>query len=102
MRCITYRHQGVNKVSFPTEKSIENSICDILSEYSESFARGDLNLSLSLRDDLAIDSLTFVSIVLRLEDAFKVDLIEKGFQLHTMKTVGDLVELGRSLTQEAL
>jgi acyl carrier protein len=79
------------------DKSLEDRIGEILADYSDSAKKGPLDLSLSLRDDLAIDSLSFVSIVLRLEDAFAVDLVEKGFQLHTMKTIGDLVELGRSL-----
>ncbi len=56
-----------------------------------------LSPSLSLRRDLSIDSLSLVSLALRLGDELHVDLVERGVDLGRLDTVGDLVELARSL-----
>jgi acyl carrier protein len=53
--------------------------------------------SLSLRRDLAIDSLSLVSLTLRLGDLLNVDLVERGLDLSRLDTVGDLLALANSL-----
>jgi acyl carrier protein len=82
-------------------QEIHDCIRGILVDYCELNASAPLDLSLSIREDLAIDSLTFVSIILRLEDALKVDLLESGIELHTISTIGDLVRAGQSLQQSS-
>jgi acyl carrier protein len=85
-------------MTLTSETALQDCIRGILSDYSELNPSAPLNLSLSIRNDLAIDSLTFVSILLRLEDALEVDLIEKGVELHTIESVGDLIDIARSLS----
>ena len=57
----------------------------------------------SLRDEIGLDSFALVSLMLRLGDEFKVDFVEEssrlGFNLHEISTFGDLVRLGRAVTE---
>jgi acyl carrier protein len=79
------------------ETAIHDSIRAILADYCDLSSNVPLNLSLSIRNDLAIDSLTFVSILLRLEDVLETDLLESGIELHRIETIGDLVRIGRTV-----
>ena len=56
-----------------------------------------LDARLSLRDDLAIESLSLVSLTLRIGDEMGVDVMEVGVELGAVKTVGDLVRVARTL-----
>jgi acyl carrier protein len=56
--------------------------------------------TLSLRRDLAIDSLSLVSLALRVGDELGVDLVERGVDLARLDTIGDLFALGRSLLEQ--
>src|SRR5260221_14128776 len=78
--------------------SLEERITEILLEYAQRAPdMRPLDSSLSLHDDLEIESLQLVSVALRLGDELEVDLIERGVELANLRTVGDLVSLGRSL-----
>jgi acyl carrier protein len=80
------------------ETQLEECITEILREYSQaSSLPSPLKPSLSLRDDLAIESLSLVSVVLRLGDILGVDVVDSGFELHTLDTVGSLMALGKKL-----
>lgn len=48
---------------------------------------------LSLRQDLALDSLALVSILIRLGDDFGIDIADQEFDLAGLETVGDLHHL---------
>jgi acyl carrier protein len=88
-------------MSNQTEEPIENRITDILLEYAQNVpAMRPFSSSLSLRNDLAIESLSLVSLTLRLGEAFEVDLIELDLELGKLETVGDLVALGRTLKEK--
>jgi len=83
------------------EKSLEDRINAILLEYAQA-AQGtsSLDASLSLRNDLAIESLSLVSVVLRIGDEFGVDIAStegSELELSRFETVGDLWQLGRKL-----
>jgi acyl carrier protein len=90
---------GDNRSDTPMNGStLETRITDILLEYAQRAPEmRPLDAALSLHDDLEIESLQLVSVALRLGDELEVDLIEQGVELANLKTVGDLVSLGRSL-----
>lgn len=50
----------------------------------------NLNGSASLRDDLAIDSLTMMSIAFRLEEEFGFELVQHAERIATIATLDDL------------
>jgi acyl carrier protein len=66
----------------------------VLAEYvpvmptNQPFAEG-----LSLRRDLALDSLALVSILIRLGDDFGIDMADEEFDFASLETVGDLHHL---------
>jgi acyl carrier protein len=83
-------------------QGIHDCIRGILSDYCELKSDAPMDLTLSIRNDLAIDSLTFVSIILRLEDSLQVDLLESGIELHKIESIGDLIDVGQSLQKSSV
>lgn len=80
------------------DQQLIDLVSGILLDYAQVSNRPlPLSPSLSLRDDLAIESLSLVSVVLRLGDEFEVDVVEMGFEMRTLETVGSLIELARTL-----
>ena len=68
-------------------------------EYAQSSpAELPLEPRLSLRNDLAIESLSLVSLALRLGGELGVDIVEQGVELGKLSTVGDLLDVARVLT----
>jgi acyl carrier protein len=57
-----------------------------------------LDLRLSLRDDLAIESMSLLSLTVRLGDELDVDVLDLGLELGNLQTVGDLVRTARKLS----
>ncbi len=85
-------------MSLQCDLSLENLVGAILAEYAHSSVVGSLaHPELSLRNDLSIESLALVSVVLKLGDELGVDVVDSGFELHAIQTVGDLLQLGRNL-----
>jgi acyl carrier protein len=80
-----------------TMSTLDARIADLVLSYAQTPAATPLSPALSLRRDLAIDSLSLVSLTLRLGDELKVDLLERGLDLSRLDTVGDLYSLARSL-----
>ena len=60
-----------------------------------------LDAGLSLQNDLAIESLSLVSLALRLGDEFGVNVVDMGLELGAIKTFGDLLEVARTLKQQS-
>jgi len=56
---------------------------------------------LSLRRDLAVESLSLVAVTLRLGEELDVDVVESGIELGGLDTVGDLVLVARGLARRA-
>jgi len=56
-------------------------------------------LGLSIRKDLAVESLSLVTVTLNLGEELGVDVVEAGIELGGLDTVGDLVAIGRGLAQ---
>ena len=67
-------------------------------EYAQSLPAGrPLDPSLSLRDDLVIESLSLVSLTLQLGDELGVNVMDLGIELGELRTLGDLVAVARLL-----
>jgi acyl carrier protein len=80
------------------EETTEARIERLVLEYAQTVPAGrPLDARLSLRDDLAIESLSLVSLTLRIGDEMGVDVMEVGVELGAVKTVGDLVRVARTL-----
>jgi acyl carrier protein len=58
-----------------------------------------LDPGLSLKDDLAIESLTLVSLTLRLADELGVSVDDLDLELGEVKTIKDLVRVANTLAQ---
>jgi acyl carrier protein len=52
---------------------------------------------LSIRKDLAVESLSLVSVTVKLGEELGVDVLEAGIELGNLDTVGDLVAVARGL-----
>jgi acyl carrier protein len=64
-------------------------------------AQRPLSSELSLRKDLAIESLSLVAVALRLGEELGVDMLESGIDLGRLDTVGDLVIIAHGLAQRS-
>src|ERR1700734_2148080 len=72
----------------------------LVSEYAESVPVGrPLDAGLSLRDDLAIESLSLVSLTLRLADELGVNVDDLDLELGDVKTIKDLVRVAHTLAR---
>jgi acyl carrier protein len=84
------------------EESIEQRVTRLVGEYAlNPVGAGPLDMRLSLRKDLAIDSLSLVSLALRLGEEMAYDVAQAGVELGRLETVGDLVALGTAMTAES-
>jgi acyl carrier protein len=80
------------------EETTEARVERLVLEYAQSVPTArPLDGKLSLRDDLAIESLSLVSLTLRIGDEMGVDVMEVGLELGNLKTVGDLVRIAQTL-----
>ena len=79
-------------------ESAEACVERLVLEYAENVPETrPLDGRLSLHDDLAIESLSLVSLVLRLGGELGVDVIERGLEIGALKTLADLIDVARSL-----
>jgi hypothetical protein len=79
-------------------ETMSERVVRLLSRYAPSGALGHpLPPGLSIRQGLAIDSLSLVSILVALGEELAVDIAESGIELSGIQTVGDLVRLGDDL-----
>jgi acyl carrier protein len=77
--------------------AIEGWLARLLGEYAQKPVAVPLDPRLSLRDDLAIESLSLVSLVVRLGDKLGVDAADDSLDLAGLHTVGDLLTLAHHL-----
>jgi acyl carrier protein len=76
-------------------------VVSVLAEYAQKALPTPVSPRLSLRDDLAVESLSLVSLVVRLGDELGVDAADAGLELDGLVTVGDLLALAHRLEQRA-
>lgn len=82
------------------DESSEARVERLVLEYAQNVPeRRPLDAGLSLREDLAIESLSLVSLTLRLGDELGVDVLEVGLELGDVKTIADLVRVAHTLAQ---
>jgi acyl carrier protein len=83
-------------------ESMEERITRLLLEHAQNVPEArPFPVGLSIRKDLAVESLSLVSVAVKLGDELGVDVLEAGVELGTLETVGDLVTIGRSLASHA-
>jgi acyl carrier protein len=80
-------------------ESMDDRITRLLLEHAQNapLAR-PLPRELSIRKDLAVESLSLVAVTLALGDELAVDVVESGLELGTIDTVGDLVDVAQRLS----
>jgi len=79
-------------------ESAEARVERLVREYSDGVPSGrPLRQELSLREDLAIESLSLVSLAVRLGIELGVDVADVGLELGEVKTLGDLVRVAESI-----
>jgi acyl carrier protein len=79
------------------EARVERLVC----EYAQNVPALPLDGALSLREDLAIESLSLVSLTVRLGDELGVDVLDAELELGEVKTVADLVGVAKKLGEIA-
>lgn len=81
-----------------SRESVEESVERLLVEYADGVPEGrPLDANLSLKDDLAIESLSLVSLAIRLGQEVGVDVAELGVEFGDMRTFGDLTRFAHML-----
>ncbi len=83
-------------------EAIERTVNRLVLEYAQArpatpLAAAQLDRGLTLRGDLAIDSLALVSLTLRLGEELAVDVVESGLEFSQLQTVGDLLAIAERL-----
>lgn len=84
------------------DETPEAQVERLVLEYALNVPARPLAPQLSLRDDLAIESLSLVSLTLRLGDERGVDVLDAGLELGNVKTIANLIEVARQLAQIGL
>jgi acyl carrier protein len=82
-------------------ETIEACVSRLVLEYAEVPPALPVNPALSLRADLAIESLSLVSLALRLGDELDVNVVEMELELGTLVTIEDLVKVGYLMQSRA-
>jgi acyl carrier protein len=86
----------------PEGETLEACVERLVLEYAQSVpTERPLQARLSLRNDLAIESLSLVSLALRLGGELGVDIVEEGVELGKLSTLGDLLDVARTLKEQA-
>ncbi len=83
------------------DETTEARVERLVLEYAQSVPEGrPLDPGLSLQNDLAIESLSLVSLALRLGGEFGVDIVDLDLELRDLRTLGDLTKVARTLCQQ--
>jgi acyl carrier protein len=84
----------------PSRETVEECVERLVMEYALTApSTRPLDVRLSLRDDLEIESLSLVSLTLRLGDEFGVDVVDLGLDLGELRTLGDLVRAATRISR---
>jgi acyl carrier protein len=81
-------------------ESMEDRVTRLVLEYAQNSLppQRPLGPTLSLRGDLAVESLSLVSLTIRLGDELGVDVVALELNIGRVDTIGDLVALGQRLS----
>jgi acyl carrier protein len=82
-----------------TTETMSDRITRLLIQYAQSAGpTRPLAPTLSIREELAVESLSLVSVLVDLGAELEVDINESGVELSRIQTVGDLIALGERLS----
>ncbi len=82
--------------------TVETLVTELLLEHAQNVpSQRPFPGALSIRKDLAVESLSLVAVTLRLGEELNVDVLEAGIDFGGLDTVGDLVTIARGLVQRA-
>jgi acyl carrier protein len=80
--------------------TMEDLVTRLLLEHAQNVpAQRPFPADLSIRKDLAVESLSLVSVTLALGDELSIDVTEANLDFGGIQTVGDLVSVARALAQ---
>jgi hypothetical protein len=83
-------------------ETMEDRITRLLLDHAHNAPRArPLPLHLSIRKDLAVESLSLVAVALALGDELEVDVLSAGVELGSLDTVGDLLNMAHRLASRA-
>jgi acyl carrier protein len=85
-------------------RSLSERVSRLVLEYAQERPTGvsdgaPLDGKLTLRGDLAIDSLALVSLTIRLGEELEVDVVESGLDFSQLETVADLMAIADKLNR---
>jgi acyl carrier protein len=84
------------------EETMQTRLERLVLEYAQTAPEArPLEARLSLQNDLSIESLSLVSLALRLGDEFGVNVVDMDLELGAVKTFGDLVKVAQILKQQS-
>jgi acyl carrier protein len=84
------------------EETMQTRLERLVLEYAQTAPEArPLEARLSLQNDLSIESLSLVSLALRLGDEFGVNVVDMDLELGAVKTFGDLVKVAQTLKQQS-
>jgi hypothetical protein len=79
-------------------ESMPDRVTRLLLNHAQSVpAERPFPLGLSIRNELAVESLSLVSVLVDLGAELEVDVTESGLDLGRIQTVGDLIAIGDEL-----
>jgi hypothetical protein len=83
-------------------ETMEERVTRLLLEYAQNVPRErPFPSALSIRKDLAVESLSLVAVTLSLGEELGVDATEAGIDFGQLDTVGDLVVIARQLASQS-
>src|SRR5262249_37427229 len=83
-------------------ETMEERITRLLIEYAQNVPRErPFPPALSIRKDLAVESLSLVAVTLSLGEELGIDATETGIDFGQLDTVGDLIAVGQELVRAA-
>jgi acyl carrier protein len=85
----------------PSPEPAETRVERLVLEYAQNVPARPLDARLSLREDLAIESLSLVSLAVRLGEELGVDILDAELELGDVKTIADLVGVAKKLGEIA-
>lgn len=74
------------------KKIIEKMVIEITQSNTENLLDEDVDPDINLYESYIIDSLDFVELIIRIEERFKVDLLDEQADITDLSTINDLTQ----------
>jgi hypothetical protein len=85
-----------------TTETMPDRVTRLLLQHAQSVpVARPLPAALSIRNELAVESLSLVSVLVDLGAELEVDVTESGVELSRIQTVGDLIAVGNELLAQS-